>query len=202
MIRNLVTIILVCIGMIAFVGCNDDDFAPYKNYQKSLDVNINSHLASIDDITNDVTKIAHKYHDRVILSNVVIVLNGSEQINSGKGTIVFGFYKEHETKNQRTKVLLNYDMATEKIIKMQFEQGHGKRVDGYSDPINNELIEIPISELISYIRDDNEFLEKIESINPRIEIDIVHEIYIQLYDNDKNEGPILTKKINKQSLSK
>lgn len=195
MVKNAFVIIMLFTMISGFIGCNNDDFAPYKKYEKNIDINIDIDLSSIDDITNEVTKISQKYEDGAILTNAIIELNGSEQINNCKGTILFDFIKEHESKNKITKVLLSYDMSAKKLNKLRFEQGHGKRVSGYSAPINKELSKIQISKLISDLYNDSEFQQKKNFTNQRLEVNYTHEINIRLYDNMKNEGPIYWRKI-------
>ncbi|MFT9497626.1 hypothetical protein [Anaerosolibacter sp.] len=193
--KNVFLLIILVAIMPNIVGCEDDDFAPYTKYEKELDVSIGSYPTSIDDVTDEVTQIAQAYQDGVKLTNAKVVLEGSAQIDSGKGIILFDFYKEHETKNQITRVLLEYSMITNKVDKIKFEQGHGKRVGGYSNPINKELGKMPFSELINNLHQDVGFQEKAMIPNPRIEIDYTSEINIYLYDNDKNDGPIYRKKL-------
>lgn len=195
MLKKAFFLILFVSIMPILVGCEDDDFAPYTKYEKDLDVSIGSYPTSIDDVTDEVTQIAQAYQDGVKLTNAKVVLDGSVQINSGKGIILFDFYKEHETKNQITRILLDFSMVTNKVENLKFEQGHGKRVGGYSNPIDKEISKIQIVELIDSLHKNRKLKKKFQIPNPRLEIDYTREINIYLYDNDKNEGPIYRKKL-------
>ena len=94
-------------------------------------------------------------------------------------------------------------MLSNKVDKLKFEQGHGKRVSGYINPISKELSKAHIPQLISDLHEDNEFQEKISLINPRLEIDYTHELSIRVYDNNKNQGPTYEKKLTStQSIEK
>jgi len=131
---SLVIIILCFIIMITIIVGGNDDFSPYKRYEKEIDVNITSYSSCIDDIVDEVTRIAQKYQNGAKLTNDIIILDGSKQINHSMGMILFDYYKANITENQITKVLLRYNILTSKVDRVKIEQGYFERFP------NNELL--------------------------------------------------------------
>lgn len=194
MLKIIFKLILIGTLMTGVVGCdNNDDFAPYTNYDKELDISISGYQSCIFDITDEVTQIAQKYTEGVELTYAIIIFKDAEQIAAQQGNIQFDFYKEHETKNQITRVLLNYNMSTHKVDKLNFEQGHGKRVGGRRYAINEELSKVSISQLITDLYSDTQFQEKIRFLDPLLEIGYTNEINIYIYGHSKNKIPIYRK---------
>lgn len=139
-------VVLIMIMVFAF-GCdNNDDFAPYTHYTKELESSLSiEEVNKIIDIMPDAENIARSYTAEPVLTSVDITTENPLLT----GSIQFGYFEGNETKNQVTVVNIYYDVGNRVFNKIEYEQGHGKRVSYISEQIGDKYIVMNFEDLFA-----------------------------------------------------
>lgn len=145
----IITIILLMLLLGIFMLIRENpDFAPYT--QKAFDkvYNIESDVYDLVAIKNETTKIAQNYENDIRLTYIRYDIE-----NAGNSQAIFQFYKaDSNGKNQACIINITVDLNTKQTTNITYEKGHGKRVTGYSDEINDMLNE----NILDYIDETTE----------------------------------------------
>lgn len=127
--KNILFFTFCILITLSLFGCyENDDFAPYQTYSKTVNKVLSAEMVSLSDIIPDIDEIAKKQQGNLILTSVTMVFNGRDDCEQENGTIVFGYAKPHDKRNQISKMDIYYDMKTKAVEKFDWEKGHGKRV--------------------------------------------------------------------------
>ena len=129
----IVFIIILGIILYVFLGAyNNDDFAPYINKEYYEVYDIQSDIYNLTEIKSELTGIAQKYEEGLKLTFAQYDI----EENSKKAE--FQFYRnDYDGQNIACLLTINVDIEAKKTTKINYEKGHGKRVNGYSNEINS-----------------------------------------------------------------
>ncbi len=144
----LMIILMIVFGIYVLVKDNPD-FAPYTRKEYDIAYDINSDIYNLSEIKREITNIAEKYEKGIKLTCITYYLE-----NKDNGTIEFKLFKSDcNGKNKACSIIIKMNVATKKTTDIIYEKGHGKRISGYSDEINNRLDENILS---NYINNNDE----------------------------------------------
>lgn len=153
--KKIIIRLLACIAllglMVSLSSCwiYDDDWAPYKHYDKKLNYKISGNILKMDEVKDELTKIACSIEEDVELE-----FSHYKLYSLSEGEAEFQFTKYNEDKNQSYAITLYYDFKSNKVCKVNYKKGHPKRVSAigsydyqnksldiekiYNEAINNE----------------------------------------------------------------
>lgn len=131
-----ITIIVIFLIIVSIIFYNfiesNDDFAPYINKEYDKVYDIHSDIYNLVEIKSELTEIAQEYEEGLKLTFV------QYDIGENNNIAEFQFYKDdYNEQNKACLLTINIDIDAKKIIKIQYEKGYGKRVNGYSNEINS-----------------------------------------------------------------
>ena len=170
-LKKLLSLAFCVFVIVSLFGCyNDDDFAPYESYSKTVNTAISVEMDSLSDIIPEIDKIAQKQQSNLVLTSVTMIFEGRDNCANAIGTIIFGYAKPHDTRNQISKMDIYYNMETKTVEKFDWEKGHGKRVSCVTDEIGDKYITLPLSEILACFNQNSEYVTKIDIIEPRLRI--------------------------------
>ena len=143
-------LLLPIIGIYIMVKDNPD-FAPYKSKKYNIDYDIKSDIYNLSEIKDEMTSIANKYEKGIKLTSIEYKIE-----NKDNGTVRFGFYKsDYNGKNKACSILIEADILTKKVTNILYDNGHGKRISGWS----NEIVTNLDKNIADYIEDtDNNII--------------------------------------------
>lgn len=127
------TIIIILIAFYIIVK-NNPDFAPYIAETYNTEYTIHSDIYKISEIKKEMTKIAQEYEEGIKLTQIEY---NFENIKEGKTT--FSFYRENYGENKACRVDIIVNMTSRKVTEINYYKGHGKRISGYLEEINNNM---------------------------------------------------------------
>ena len=126
-----VLIIIVSIFFYCLIE-NNDDFAPYECKEYNKDYELGTDVYDLSKIKNELTNIAQEYEKGLKLTFI------QYDIKENNKTATFQFYKDdYNGKNKACLLTMNIDIDKNKMTKIKYEKGNGKRVTGYSKEINS-----------------------------------------------------------------
>ena len=126
-----VLIIIVSIFFYSLIE-NNDDFAPYECKEYNKDYELGTDVYDLSKIKNELTNIAQEYEKGLKLTFI------QYDIKENNKTATFQFYKDdYNGKNKACLLTMNIDIDKNKMTKIKYEKGNGKRVTGYSKEINS-----------------------------------------------------------------
>lgn len=126
-----VLIIIVSIFFYSLIE-NNDDFAPYECKEYNKDYELGTDVYDLSKIKNELTNIAQEYEKGLKLTFI------QYDIKENNKTATFQFYKDdYNGKNKACLLTMNIDIDKNKMTKIKYEKGNGKRVTGYSNEINS-----------------------------------------------------------------
>ena len=126
--------VLIMIVSIFFYSLieNNDDFAPYECKEYNKDYELGTDVYDLSKIKNELTNIAQEYEKGLKLTFI------QYDIKENSKTAIFQFYKDdYNGKNKSCLLTMNIDIDKNKMTKIKYEKGNGKRVTGYSNEINS-----------------------------------------------------------------
>lgn len=115
--------VIIVFFCILLSGC-DDDFAPYTNIDYDVSIHLKSNIFVISEAKQELSRIVDEYAKDMPLTYVHY-----EIYNTTKGTVEFQFFGGYENgENRATCITLYVDINTNNITKINYEDGHGKRM--------------------------------------------------------------------------
>ena len=126
--------VLIMIVSIFFYSLieNNDDFAPYECKEYNKDYELGTDVYDLSKIKNELTNIAQEYEKGLKLTFI------QYDIKENSKTAIFQFYiDDYNGKNKSCLLTMNIDIDKNKMTKIKYEKGNGKRVTGYSNEINS-----------------------------------------------------------------
>jgi hypothetical protein len=187
MLKKLILSVLLIFVMSMLFGCyNNDDFAPYERYSKTVNFPISTETNSLTDILPQIDEFAEEQQSGLTLTKIVMTFSGLDECETEKGKIIFSYEKEHQDINQVSKMDIYFDMQNSVVEKFTWEKGHSKRVVSFGGEIENEFLSLPFSEIFAHFNQDNEYIEKLKEIDPRLKIEMSNNrLSAYLYDGDE-----------------
>ncbi len=149
-------ILLICVMLaLAAALCTscDGDVLPYKSMKYDLDYSIAGNIFLITDIEDEITNLARKYNDDVILTQVIYSFE-----SAATGNVTFKFCKEYIENGKYREVLITMyaDMDSGVIYEANYEEGSSKRVmPGYLNQINRK--DENAQKIYTEVLDDDKF---------------------------------------------
>ena len=173
--------------LLSLTGCyNDDDWAPYESYTKTIKSILTVEITKISDIIPDIDKIAQHQQNDLVLTNITMIFEGERAIQEKSGTIIFGYAKPHSKINQVSKMDIYFNMSNKTVEKFDWEKGHGKRVSCITDSIGDKYTSISLSEIFVCFENDSKYTNNIADISPRLKIELsFNKLDVFLYDANK-----------------
>ena len=166
-IISVVVLFFIVVGIFFYkLIINNDDFAPYTNKEYNDFYELKNDIYNLPLTKYELTEIAQKYENGVKLTYA------QYDINENSKTAKFEFYTDdYGEKNMACIVTLYVNIDDEKVTKVKYEKGHGKRVSGQSSEIDisenlsdfinpNEDIQIVIRKQDIILRQDGQIIEK------------------------------------------
>lgn len=121
--RWLKVIVIIVFSCTLLFGCDDDDFAPYTNIDYDVSIHLKSNIFVISEAKQELSQIVAEYAKDIPLTYVHYEIYGT------KGTAEFQFFGGYENgENRATCITLYVDINTNNVIKINYEDGHGKRM--------------------------------------------------------------------------
>ena len=123
--RWLKLIAIIVFSCTLLFGCDNDDFAPYTNIDYDVSIHLKSNIFVISEARQELTQIVAEYAKDMPLT-------GAEyEIYNTKGTIEFQFFRFYTNgENRAILITLFVDLSTNSVTKINYEDGHAKRVSG------------------------------------------------------------------------
>lgn len=166
-IISVVVLFFIVVGIFFYkLIINNDDFAPYTNKEYNDSYELKNDIYNLPLTKYELTEIAQKYEKGVKLTYA------QYDINENSKTAKFEFYTDdYGEKNMACIVTLYVNIDDEKVTKVKYEKGHGKRVSGQSSEIDisenlsdfinqNDDIQIVIRKQDIILRQDGQIIEK------------------------------------------
>lgn len=170
-------IIPLFIIIFIMVGCQDDDWAPYTHYTKDKEIELSGNILVVDDIKDELTKIACDIESDVKLEFAEYELTSLEE-----GSATFEFSKIIAGKNRCVVVTLYVDISNNTVYKIRYEEGHGKRVSasGWYD-FDNHYVDI--EKIYLDVINNDEFKKEVKE-DYYIDISSYNHIVVNAFSND------------------
>ena len=187
MLKNLILSVLLIFVMSMLFSCyNNDDFAPYEKYSKTVNQPTLIETNSLADILPQADKFAKEQQDGLALTKISMLFNNLNECENEKGIIIFSYYSEQKNINQVSKMDIYFDMRNSTIEKFTWEKGHSKRVNGFTGKLGDEFLYLPFSEIFAHFNQDDEYIKKLKEISPRLKIELDYNyLSAYLYDGDE-----------------
>ena len=121
--RWLKLVVIIVFSCTLLFGCDDDDFAPYTNIDYDVSIHLKSNIFVISEAKPELSQIVAEYAKDIPLTYVHYEIYGT------KGTAEFQFFGGYENgENRATCIILYMDINTNNVTKINYEEGHGKRM--------------------------------------------------------------------------
>lgn len=126
-LKRLLLIVFVIIFQLFAVSCSDD-FAPYEEKSHDISKAVSGNIYVVSQIEPQISAIAAEYSDKAKLYYAEYTFNDKDS-----GEVLFA-YKNNYTKGSTgyTELVDVYvDMQSKTAVKVEYTNGHAKRVSGY-----------------------------------------------------------------------
>ncbi|MDR1000696.1 MAG: hypothetical protein LBL96_07860 [Clostridiales bacterium] len=145
--QGFIILITLMMFMIINTGCYDnDDWAPYTRKNKDIDEALTANeINSLANIISDANIIAEIYVVGFPMTRITLTTEDAGMT----GDIQFTFAEAYEMSNQVTIVDVFYDIGRRVFYKVEYEQGHGKRVSAPLEQIGDNYINMSLDELFA-----------------------------------------------------
>lgn len=130
--KKTILFIVLVFYIFSFSACKDDDWATYKNVNYELCTKIEGNIFLISEIESELLSVISMYDNDVKLTYAQYIFE-----DENNGVVEFQFFREYKKGSTYYSVVITLyaNLSNGIIYKVNYEEGHGKRVRGYSNNI-------------------------------------------------------------------
>ena len=153
-------ILFSCLALV--LACSSCGGEGAQSYKENVDIAVETEPTSIYALAEEMQKIAYEYDEGGVLTEAIAIFNGDDELGSRKGNLYYTFCRNDEENKMGITVILQYDMAEQKVVKVSYESNRGSFTEEAQQPSPESISALRFDDIFDQVlTQDESFHDKL-----------------------------------------